>query len=458
MGYSFNQKRYDELWAEYRYHPEHARIWQSQARVNITCAGRRSGKTGVHKRLVVREVLLSRLSNFRCVITAPTFGQVKKIWWDDMKASFPAGTIARINETELKITLVTGATVELYGLERPERIEGTPIDLFVGDEWADVKPHAWTSHILPALDTIGRRGRAYLLGVPEGRNHFWKLFEQASTLDNWDRYWWPSWEVMTDEEIADARASLPQEDFDREYGASFEEYSDSFYSSFSRELMHDDSIVYDPTQELLVGLDFNVSPGVALLMQEREATPELIHRHPTLAPKFTAVVDEIYIRRSSNTYKVCAELLKRYQGSQESRVLLYGDASGGQRLTSQVDHQTDWDIVDRELGASSAFGGKYRRVSGKGRYKANPSVRGSGISANARLQTSDGTIATLFDANRVKHWVEDMEGTRRKASGEMDKKASEASGYTHLSDCYRYTTHIRYPFSKKTGTKLNPFR
>ena len=66
------------------------------------------------------------------------------------------------------IPLKNGAQIWVVGLDRPERIEGTPWDGGVLDEYGNMRANAWPEHIRPALSDRG--GWCDFTGVPEGRN------------------------------------------------------------------------------------------------------------------------------------------------------------------------------------------------------------------------------------------------------------------------------------------------
>ena len=69
------------------------------------------------------------------------------------------------------IRLINGAQIWVVGLDRPERIEGSPWDGGVLDEYGNMRANAWPEHIRPALSD--RAGWCDFTGVPEGRNHYY---------------------------------------------------------------------------------------------------------------------------------------------------------------------------------------------------------------------------------------------------------------------------------------------
>ena len=76
----------------------------------------------------------------------------------------------RRREVDLSITLAhNNATIQVVGMDRPERIDGIAIDLIVLDEFAKMKDVVWPIHVRPCLSTPGRPpGRAIFIGKPFG--------------------------------------------------------------------------------------------------------------------------------------------------------------------------------------------------------------------------------------------------------------------------------------------------
>jgi hypothetical protein len=129
-------------------------------------AGRRSGKTELAKRKLVRKALEgTKHPDARFFAAAPTRDQAKRIYWQDLKALVPAELLdGKPSETDLIIRLVNQSELHIVGLDKPERIEGSPWDGGVLDEYANVRPEAWSAHIRPAL--ADRGGWCDMIGVP----------------------------------------------------------------------------------------------------------------------------------------------------------------------------------------------------------------------------------------------------------------------------------------------------
>jgi hypothetical protein len=427
-----------------RPHAEQRRYWDSPARFNVVPAGRRSGKTELAKRRGVRRALRPQpYPDAHYVFGAPTHQQAKRIFWRDIKAMVPRWALAgtsreAISEGELSIRLITGATIIVAGLDVPERIEGFPLDHIVIDEIGNCRQEVWTEHIRPALSERG--GSADLIGVPEGRNHYYGLSctaqeQQRDRPDLWGFFAWHSADILPPEEIVIARAELDELTFRQEYEAEFVTFEGRVYYAFSRATHAAVRLPYDPKAPLVLCFDFNVSPGVCAVVQELYYPGEPLPSN--VAPRITAVVDEVYIPRNSNTKLVCRQIAERY-GNHRETVTCYGDASGGAAGSAKVEG-SDWDLIRTAL--KPVFGDRLRfRVP-----RANPKERVRVNAMNSRIENADGLISFLVDPAKCPRTILDFEGVTCKGDGSGDIDKSADSTLTHLSDAVGYYVAEQYP-------------
>jgi hypothetical protein len=449
-------------WAPLRYHPAQQAYWNSTHRFNVVPAGRRSGKTELFKRKLVKRALAAATPWVPAFFAAaPTRDQAKRIFWEDLKLLVSRDMMGREpSETDLMIKCVNGAEIWVVGLDKPERIEGKPWDGGGLDEFANMKPEAWPKNVRPSLSD--RQGWCDLFGVPEGRNHYYDCNEEAlarleadGELSEWASFTWPSRDILPRAEIEAAMRDLDEQTFDQEYNASFLNFEGRAYYPFDSRL-HCRPLGYDPKAELVLCFDFNVEPGVAAVLQEqplpgqyeRAPLPPARRGDPPVpdpqgAPLLdrplagTGVIGEVHIPRNSNTPAVCRRLLKDW-GGHLGRVTCYGDATGGARGSAQVEG-SDWDLIEREL--RPAFGGRLA-LNVK---RANPKERARVNAVNSRLRSSFGDVRLMVDRVRAPHVVKDFDGVTllKGGSGEIDKQA--APMLTHLSDAIGYYVEYRYP-------------
>ena len=424
-----------ERWTQLDEHREQLALVNSRARFRVVAAGRRSGKTERLKRRLVRCGLegLSGVQSPTFVAAAPTRDQAKRIFWQDLKALSPREWVESVSESELTIRYRSGAQLMVVGLDRPQRIEGVPLDGIGVDEIAEVKRESWEQSIRPALSTRGRPpGWAWFTGRPKGRGLFYELYSRAGTREGWESFTWTSATVVDPAEIEQARQDLDPLTFAQEYEAQWVSFDGLAYYQWSPK-DHLRTLAYDPGRPLIIALDFNVDPGTAVVMQEQLLDGETR----------TCVVGEVHIPKNSNTPAVCRRLVADW-GKHPGDVLLYGDPAGGARHTSQTEG-TDWDLARAVL--RPAFGGRLKeRVARKAPY-----VRDRLNAVNSRLKSTAGIVRLVVDPAKAPNVVKDFEGVTLLAggSGEIDKKGSEAKGLTHLTDAIGYYVSEQFPVADR---------
>jgi len=418
-------------------------------RFPVVPAGRRSGKTERAKRQLIKAAMRKSGNWFA---GAPTRDQAKRIFWKDLKSMIPSWWMAkRPSESNLEIYLRNGSTIAVLGMDKPERIEGTPWDGGILDEYGNMKETAWTENVRPALSD--RRGFCWLIGVPEGRNHYFDRYQQALADDSgeWGAYTWHSADILPPEEIAAAKRDLDELTYRQEYEAEFINFVGQAYYPFTRE-SHCARLRqnYNPDAELIVCFDFNVDPGIAVICQEMTLpiegeVSEVVIDGRRLFGKIisdpidgTGIIGEVYIPRNSNTPAVCNKIIADW-GEHRGIVSVWGDATGGARGTAQTEG-SDWDLVKNALYGH--FGPQRVRFEVP---DSNPTERARVNAVNSRLKSKDGIIRLMIDPQHAKHTVLDFEGVRLLVggSGEIDKKHDPH--LTHLSDAVGYHIVKRYP-------------
>lgn len=452
-------------WTPLRAHATQSRYWNSTHRFNVIPAGRRSGKTELFKRKVVKKALGAKTPWAPAYFAAaPTRDQAKRIYWDDLKALSDRRFVRDISESDLMIQYINGAEIWVIGMDKPERIEGKPWDGGGLDEYANMKAKAWGANVRPALSD--REGWCDFLGVPEGRNHYYELNNKAKAAmrdagndSEWGSFSWPSSDILSAEEIEAARNDLDPLTFAQEYEASFVNFTGRAYYQFIEDT-HCAPLAqyYNPKAPLILMFDFNVEPGVCAIAQEMllpgvfEVTKTgsgVIARQQVTG---TAIIGEVHIPRNSNTPAVCRAILKNKDGTDsmwskhEGLVRCYGDATGGARGTAKVEG-SDWDLIDKELRPAFKTRLSFRVED------ANPKERARLNAMNSRLRSTSGVIRLLVDAKAAPNVVKDLEGVTllEGGSGEIDKEKSPE--LTHVSDAIGYYVSKEFPVVSQTAVR-----
>lgn len=462
-------------WTPLRYHEGQNNYMNSCARFNVLPCGRRSGKSERAKRKLVIKALEAMDAirkgtwpwhNARFFAAAPTFAQAKRIYWSDLKAMIPAKFLAgKPKESELIIPLKHDVEIHVLGMDKPERFEGSPWNGGILDEYGNMKAEAWGANIRPGLSD--RQGWCDLIGVPEGRNHYYDKYLEAMAdkTGEWAVFTWPSSDILDPVEIESAKRMLDELTFRQEYEADFVSFSGRAYYNFDAALHVSKALTYNPHAPLIFCFDFNVSPGVAVVLQEQVLpgcfervpnprlfrgpdalkqamecqSPEAFVRRPIVG---TGVIGEVHIAQNSTTPAVCRALIQDWKDHQ-GEILCYGDASGGASGSAKV-QGSDWDLIYEHL--AGYYGDRVSIIV----PRANPPERSRVNAMNTRLKTTDGSISMLIDPE-CQFLIKDLEGVRvlEGGAGEIDKKRDKK--LTHISDALGYYVCYEFPVQAEQG-------
>lgn len=433
-------------WYALKSHPEQHNLVYSKARFRMACAGRRSGKTERAKRYLVAEAInFSKYSDGRFVALSPTCQQTDDIYWDDIKALIPDWALdgprfRAIRESFPKtVKLWNGSKIILYGMDKPHRVEGAPIDGAIADEFADWKPGSWERSLRPALSTPGRPGWCWFVGKPKGRNHFWELWNKANKdkTGRWSTHHWSAEDILDEEEIQSLRDDLDPLSYAQEVRADFVNFEGRAYYDFDRGLHAGDNLRYDPRDDLIFAFDFNRAPGVCAILQEMEYKGT----QRNVADDITGCIGEVFIKQNSNTPRVCHKIIADWS-KHRGKVLCYGDATGGIQKTQSTEG-SDWDLIEKIL--RPVFRDRMTIMVNR----SNPPERIRVNSMNVRIKNTSGKVHFLVDPDKAPHVVDDFEGTCviEGGAGEIDKDPKRFPTITHLSDGIGYYVHQKYPMA-----------
>ena len=460
-------------WYPLRPHLQQHLLFHSTARYRVVPAGRRSGKTEVAKRYLVLAAMCAH-SDANFFAGAPTEKQAKRIWLRDLVELSPAEFVADIKTSpgEMFIEYVNGARIWIVGTDVAARIEGTPWDGGILDEFANMKAEVWSVHLRPVM--AERRGWCWFIGVPEGHNHYYDLFHKAlaqgqakQLIDDgfgraardvlesaygrkdadvilatgaieWDAFTWPSEDILDASEIEAARRDMDEDLFEQEFRAAFTAFRGRAYKNFKIDThVAPCAHKYNDRAPLILTFDFNVSPGTAAVIQEHDGK--------------SMVIGEVHIPYDSTTRSVCRKIVSDWEGH-DGPVFVYGDASGGGRSTqASKSGENDWIIVKEELT------GKFDRISYRV-PRANPGERTRLNTVNARIENALGERHLLVDPVRAPRVVRDFEGVRllEGGNGEIAKTGESNSGLTHLTDGIGYYFCERWPM--RSHAEVDSFR
>ena len=235
-----------------QFKPFHAR----QQRWAVLVVHRRAGKTTSLLADMLRKAILGPPDG-RYVFIAPLLSQAKTIAWDILK-TFSHDLTAKAHESELRIDLVNGARIRLFGADNYDALRGQRLDGCAIDEYSDIAPELFDEVIRPAL--ADRQGWAVFSGTPKGVNHFKTLFDYA--IDHSDEFYVLKLKasesnLLLSTELADARRQMTPEVYEQEFECSWvAPKSGSYYGELLNRHSHQvGNYPYDPTLEVEVACD-----------------------------------------------------------------------------------------------------------------------------------------------------------------------------------------------------------
>lgn len=340
-------------------------VFKARNRFRVLVAGRRFGKSYLSCIELLRGAIERPGETF--FYAAPTYRMAKDIAWKVLKKLVPKQWVKSKNETDLKLELVNGSTIELKGTENAMALRGRSLAGVVLDEAAFMDSEVWFEVIRPAL--ADKQGWALFISTPSGTASWfydlWCYCEQGDT--DWQR-----WQFTTIEgdnvpatEIEAARAQLDPRTFRQEFEASFENLTGLVAISFSDENISKEAIDY-PALALQIGVDFNHDPMTGIVAVKHD---DMLY-----------VIDEIVMTGGATTWDFCEEIIRRY--GVERRIITCPDPTGAARKTSGIG-ATDHSILRR-----SGFGVSSPRAPWK--------IRDKVTCVNTALMDASGARRTLI--------------------------------------------------------------
>jgi Terminase large subunit, T4likevirus-type, N-terminal len=201
-----------------------ADVMASDARFRVLRAGRRWGKT----QLAAHEVLRAALSKPGQMVwwVANTDKNVRR-GFRAVKSQTPRLLLSKEPPSDAANDRImhfkNDSQIEFYTAGTPDSLAGEGVDFVVVDEAALIPESVWYQLIRPTLSDTG--GRALLISTPRGRNWFHKAWYrgQDPSAKLWDSWHFPSIAspYMNEEDIAEARDSMPTILYEQEYRGEF---------------------------------------------------------------------------------------------------------------------------------------------------------------------------------------------------------------------------------------------
>lgn len=420
-------------WYPLRPHAIQSALWRTQARFVGIKAGRGSGKTTIGLRRLVRFLPVQRGHQFvhRYAYLGPTREQAKKVAWETLKSLVPPTWLdGRPSESHLVIKIAiryaTGihrAELHVIGMDKPQRFEGKQWDGVFEDEASDQRPNIHLS-IRPALSE--RAGWWWKGGVPKrqgvGARQFNKFYERGVSGDKgYASFTWPSSDILTSDEVEQAKQDLDEKDYAEQYDAESVSASGAAFHAFGKD-SHVRQCIYDPTRAIYVGSDFNVSPMAWCLAHK---TPDGLGLE---------VFDEIWLT-DTNTQATLDVLWDRYGETHKGGWFFHGDATAQGRRTAAS--SSDYAQIKND-----------QRFKGRVLYpKDQPGVKDRLSSCNALLRNAAGVVRCWIDP-RCENLIADLEHRALDETGYPKDAGKSGTKEGHMSDGWGYLVHWYWPTTR----------
>jgi hypothetical protein len=422
-----------ERWYPLTEHAVQTALVEDRVRFKVVPAGRRSGKTERAKRFVVREAMREPMPYF---VAAPTRDQVKRIYWQDLKRLCFTSVLGdrSVSESELQIRLPNGSTISLIGLDQPQRMEGVLWGGGVIDEIADVREGAWQENISPALDTFNPlrpdyRPWCWLIGVPDGLNHYFEMAEyaRASGDPDWKLYTWKSADILPKDVIDAAKRRMSPRQYRQEYEASFETASGRVYEDYSPDNYTTETI--QPHEQLMWHHDFNFTPMSSGVGVRRGQD--------------FYILDEIVLQ-SAVARQSAIEFVEKYKSHQNRNVIIYGDPAG--RAGEKHGHASDYTEMEQVLRSNNW------KVERKVKAAA-PAIKDRQNAVRAKIKNAAGKVSLFVNIERAKYVHKGFATVQIKKGSTF---LEEDSDYQHITTAVGYCVDYEWPITNKKDVKVEP--
>lgn len=194
-------------------------ILSSPSKFHVVSVGRQWGKSMMAMNLL----LYWAFNDSPCKIlwVSPVYSQTDKVQKELEGAIKDSNLIDSINYSTNYLKLKNGSEIYFRSAERYDNIRGYTFDYAIVDEAAYIKEEAWTEAIRPTLAVHGKK--VLFLSTPKGKNWFHTIFALGYDNERYSHYQAKSVDspFITEEEVNDARLTLPPSIFKQEYEAEF---------------------------------------------------------------------------------------------------------------------------------------------------------------------------------------------------------------------------------------------
>ena len=242
-------------------------IINTDVKYHIVSVGRQFGKSLMGENILLYWAINEPKSKILWV--SPIFAQSDKVHSEIESAIYQSGIIKSSNHSKNQMILKNGTEIYFKSAENYQTIRGYSFNYVIIDECAYVDENAWIQSIRPTMASQGKK--ALFLSTPKSKNWFYNLFQMglSEEYSNYKSYKGSSYDspYINQEEIEDARKTIPENIFKQEYLAEFLEGGGEVFTNLN-------SITFEqyptPMGKIYGGLDLakQIDYSVLTLMDE----------------------------------------------------------------------------------------------------------------------------------------------------------------------------------------------
>lgn len=357
---------------------------------------------------------------------APT-SKVAKIAFRRMKRYIQPKRMYTANQTEMSITLITGAIIFFKSADDPDGLYGEDVKAAVLDEATRMKKDSWIAVFSTLTATAGK---CKIIGNVKGIGNW--VYELARDAETGKKENWKYYKITADDAVKagvlhqsvidEAERTLPNGVFLELYFAiPFVNSSARFAYAFNKKKhVHKTKINFD--YPIYLSFDFNKNPISCTVIQYYDET---VH------------VPYVIQLENSDIYKLCEYLKNMFirPGQPVPHFIVNGDASGNNKSAMVKDNLNYFRIIKAEMDLTM---GQMQQLA------SNPSIEENQVLVNAVLEhvahkiDPDGAASLIFDFEFAEMLPD---GTLKKADRKDPTQQLEAlDGYRYW--CNRNMRHF----------------
>ena len=248
----------------------------SPKRWKFVVAHRRAGKSVSEINEMIKRALQNKRQTPppRYAYVGPSFAQTKDLIWGYLKHYTSGLPDIHISESDLKVTLPNGASIQLYGgASAYERMRGLYFDGIVLDEFPMLNPAVFSTVVRPCLADY--RGWAIISGTSNGDDHFHELKKRNENDPAWDFFIIPvtDTDALHPDEVLEMTKDMSDEEYAREMLCSFDApIEGAYYADLLNKLELNGNICgvpYDPSAPVMTWWDLGIDDFMCIWFVQR---------------------------------------------------------------------------------------------------------------------------------------------------------------------------------------------